>query len=233
MSKQKDDFSKDVESIFKTTIEINKQYLKQGTDLLKEFGNSGKELKNFNFFQPELIMGALMSVTKMNLDHYKNMMDLGFALAKKTFNQSPAETMQDEDETSGEPSFVLSATSFVGDTVSLKFILDNNKKEEAVCELVSTEYVNENDALLSFTLPTFFKPQSFHLSPGASQTVNIQIAITDDIRLGSYQSKVQVIGFEPAFFLIRLNIVEKPIQKSNSNPSKTTGNGRQKKQRPK
>lgn len=231
MSKQKDDFSKDVESIFKKTIEINKQYLKQGTDLIKEFGSSGKELKNFNFLQPDVMMAAATSFTKMNLDHYKNMMDLGFALTKKAFNQPSGET-QDEDDNTEEPSFVLSATTFVGDTVSLQFLLDNIKKEEAVCELVNSEYVDENDASISLNLPTIFKPQSFNLAPGVSQTVHIQIPIINDSKLGTYQSKVQVIGFEPAYFLIRLTIAEKPVQEPNSNPSKPTGNGRQQKQRP-
>ena len=232
MSKQKDDFSKDVESIFKKTIEINKQYLKQGTDLVKECGSSGKELKNFNFLQPDVMMAAATSFTKMNLDHYKNMMDLGFALTKKAFNPSSEENQQDEDDNTEEPSFILSATTYVGDTVSLQFLLDNIKKEEAICALVSSEYVDE-EATISLNLPTIFKPQSFNLAPGVSQTVQIQIPIINDIKLGTYQSKVQVIGFEPAYFLIRLTIVENPVQKPNSNPSKPTGNGRQQKQRPK
>lgn len=233
MSTQKDDFSKDVEGIFKKTIEINKHYLKQSTDMFKEFGSSGKELKNFKLFQPEVMMGAFTSFTKMNLDHYKNMMDLGFALTKKAFDPATEDTAGEDEENGEEPSFVLSATAYAGQRVNLQFLLDNIKNEEASCQFVNSEYINEVEPFNSLNLSTNFKPQSFQLAPGVSETVEIQISVNDDLSLGTYQSKVQVLGFEPAYFLIRLTIAEKPVEKPISKTIKTTGNGRQTKRRAK
>ena len=229
MAKEKDDFSKDVEDIFKKTIEINKQYLKQGTDLLKDFGTSGRELKNFKILQPEVMMGAFTSFTKMNLDHYKNMMDLGFALTKKAFDSSAENSTGEANEQQVEPAFVLSATTHAGKSVDLQFLLDNVKTEEVLCQLVNSEFVNEADSIF---IPTTFKPQSFTLAPGISQRVDIHIAVNDDLRLGTYQSNVQVQGFEPAFFLIKLTIEEESAQTPIANPPKNSGNGRQQKQKP-
>lgn len=233
MSKEKDDFSKDVESIFRKTVEINKQYLKQSTALFKEFGSSGRELKNFNLLQPETMMGAFTSFTKMNLDHYKNMMDLGFALTKKAFDPAATDATNEEDDSPEEPSFVLSATTFPGGMVDFQFILDNDKKEQAVCQLVNSEYVDETKPDNSQSFLTTFRPQAFQLAPGISQTVHINISINKDINLGTYQSKVQVLGFEPSYFLITLTIAEKPDNSTIAKPIKKTGNGRQTKQRPK
>lgn len=235
MKKEKDDFSKDVESIFRKSVEINKHYLKQSTDLVKNFGSSGRELKNFKLFQPEVMMGALTSFTKMNLDHYKNMMDLGFALTKKALNSE--EELPEDNPNSEEPSFILSATSTAGGNVNLQFLLDNVKKEEASCQLVNSEYVDVDNTDNFHNFLTVFKPQSFHLAPGVSQNVSINIALENDINLGTYESKVQVLGFEPAYFLIRITVVEippkTPEKASTSKPIKNTENGRQNTKRPK
>ncbi|QAA82693.1 hypothetical protein EI546_13620 [Aequorivita sp. H23M31] len=237
MKKEKDDFSKDVESIFRKSVEINKHYLKQSAELAKTFGSSGRELKNLKLFQPELMMGALTSFTKMNLDHYKNMMDLGFALTKKALIPDVEAEFPEENPPSDEPSFILSAISLAGENVSLQFILDNVKKEEASCQLVNSEYVDVNNNESIYNFPTVFRPQSFHLAPGVSQTVAINISLDANIPLGTYQSKVQVLGFESSYFLIRLSIVERSEndseKPSRSRPIKKPGNGRQDEKRPK
>ena len=228
MSKQKDDFSKDVEGLFRKTLEVNKHYVKQSTALFREFGSSGKELKNFNLFQPEVMMGAFTSFTKMNLDHYKNMMDLGFALTKKAFNATTEDASTENEVDIEDPSFVLSATCSPGNMVNLQFLLDNIKSDEASCQLINSDYLEEDNPENGQKFPTTFKPQSFTLAAGQSQTVNIQISVNDNVPLGIYQSKVQVLGFEPAYFLIKLTIAEKLDEAPIAEPIKTTGNGRQK-----
>jgi len=229
MSKEKDDFSKDVESIFKKTIDINKHYLKQSTTLFKEFGTSGRNLKSISPLRTEVMMGAFTSFAKLSLDHYKNMMDLGFALTKKAF---VADDIREQEEENPEaPSFVLSAEAHPGTEVNLRFILDNVKEDKAECQLIYSEYVNEEDPDNSHNLLTTFTPQSFHLPPGISQNVAIHIAVDADLSPGIYQSKVQVMGFEPAYFLVRLTITPKPLDTPPKKPTKkTSGNGRGKKQ---
>ena len=231
MSNEKDDFSKDVEAIFRKTVEINKQYLKQGTALVKEFGSSGRELKNLKPFQPDVMLSAFTAFTKMNLDHYQNMMDLSFAIAKKAFEPASGTATNYDDENPIPPSFVLSETVFAGQKVHLQFLLDNVKNEEAQCQLINTEYINEADPNNSLNLPTTFEPQSFQLPSGISQAVEIHIEVNNDVSLGTYESKVRVLGFEPAYFLIRLTIAEQPVNEpSESRTNKSSGNGRRKKQ---
>lgn len=236
MKKEKDDFSKDVESIFRKSVEINKDYLRQSTELAKTFGSSGRDLKNFKLFQPEMMLGALTSFTKMNLDHYKNMMDLGFALTKKALIPSEEDETPQDETPFEEPSFILSETIYAGDSVNLQFLLDNVKQEEASCELVHSEYVDINNTESIHNFPTVFRPQSFKLAPGVSQTVVINISVDITIPAGTYESKVQVLGFEPAYFLIRLTIVEKlekePEEVSRAKSIKKSANGRQNEKRP-
>lgn len=238
MEKEKDDFSKDVENILRKSIEINKHYLKQSTELMRVFGQSGGKMKNLNIFQPKLVLGALTSFTNMNLDHYKNMLDLGFALTKEALSSNEeGNTPQNEDPPIEEPSFTLSATVAAGDEVNLQFLLENVKKEEAICELVHSEYVNVENRESSFNIPTFFRPQSFQLAPGISQTVVINIAVDAHVPLGVYESKVKVIGFEPSYFLIQLTVTEKEPEKETepslrSKSIKKPAHGRQDKKRP-
>jgi hypothetical protein len=47
------------------------------------------------------------------------------------------------------------------------------------------------------------------------------IEVDDRVPPGSYTSRVEVLGFEPLFFLIKLNIPEQPTQKAGNGKKKS------------
>lgn len=212
MSSSSNNFSKNFENIVEQTIEINKQYLKEGTEIIKQISNSNTAKKDINLLQPENIVDTLTELTKLNLNHYKNMLDLSLTFVKKSFlqtNEQEDDTDDTTNETDLEPAFVLSATLFDGSSTTLKFVLENEKKEVANCRLINSEYVNDADTSDRQVFETFFEPQAFQLEAGNSISVNINIKVGLNAKAGDYTSKVQVIGFEPAYFLINLKVQNK------------------------
>ncbi len=217
MSQEQDSIAKDLEDILKKTIEINTQYFKEGSNLVGQLSNSNKQKKTINPFQPELVAGAFTAFAKLNLNHYKNMVDLSFEFSKKIIN-SDFEASNDHDvtheENITEPAFVLTETVFIGSSAQFQFVLDNTKEEEAICTLKNFAFIKEEDSNNTHDFKTTFTPQSFQLNPGESQTIKIKVKIGAKVEPGNYQSKVQVLGFEPAHFLINLNVVKKPTKTS-------------------
>ncbi|WP_452224443.1 COG1470 family protein [Lacinutrix chionoecetis] len=225
MSQERDNIAKDFESIVKKTIEINSQYLKQGANLVSDLSNSRSQKKTINPFQPDLMVGAFTAFTKLNLDHYKNMVDLGFELSKKLINSNQEPSNGNESNTQDNKNtaaFVLTETVVAGNTAILQFVLDNTKKEEAVCTLKNEDFINvDNSSVQNFK--TTFTPQSFSLKPAESQTIKIEVKIGAKVKPGDYQSKVQVLGFEPAHFLVHLSVQKKPTKPKK--PTKNSANG--------
>ncbi|NVK64648.1 MAG: hypothetical protein HWE22_08680 [Flavobacteriales bacterium] len=218
MSEEQNVFTKDIEGIIKKTIEINKAYFEKGSELIRQFQHSDKKVTDFKAPDSGAIMGALSTFAELNLEHYKNVLELGLEYTKKAF--SGAETAEDAEEVvaepedyADEPAFILNGTGSKGDTVKLQFLLDNIKEEKVLCKFVNFDFVNVDNPSETYALTTTFEPQSFELDMNASQPVLISVIIDPNAKLGTYQSKVQVEGFEPIFFLIRVTITRKTTAK--------------------
>ncbi|MFT5822246.1 MAG: hypothetical protein ACI8ZM_003502 [Crocinitomix sp.] len=231
MSEEKNDFAKGFEGIFKKMVDINKDYFKQGKDLVSEVRGSGKKATDFKAPESGEIMGALSAFAELNIAHYKNVVELGFELTKNAFTntgdtteptepthasnpkdtveEAVVEEMAEAADYVDEPAFILTGTGCKESTLKLQFLLDNIKEEKVLCKFVNFDFVNIDDPTETYTLKTEFDPQSFSLEKNASQAVAISVTIDSDVKLGTYQSKVQVEGFEPLYFLIRIIVVRK------------------------
>ncbi|NOQ73879.1 MAG: hypothetical protein GQ574_17865 [Crocinitomix sp.] len=231
MSEEKNDFAKGLEGIFKKMVDINKDYFKQGKDLVSEARGSGKKAKAFKAPESGEIMGALSAFAELNIEHYKNVMELGFEFTKNAFSNTgdtsepteptdptdPKDTVEEaeveemtvSEDYVNEPAFILTGTGCKEGVLKFQFLLDNIKEEKVLCKFVNFDFVNVDDPTETYALKTDFEPQSFSLEMNASQAVAISVTIDSDMKLGTYQSKVQVEGFEPLYFLIRIIVVRK------------------------
>lgn len=208
--------AKDIEELVNKSIEANKVFMTEGSRILRQFTAPG-EKKTPDIFQPNFLSDAFTSYARLNIQHLKNMVDLGVSILKNAGPQT-AGSNEETTETPG-PSFVLEAEGEAGSKVSLSFLLDNSKPESVLCNLVNSSYLfNANTVEENFE--TRFTPQSFTMSPGEQQRIHINIAIPNATSPGIYVSNVTVRGFEPAYFSIRLLVNEKP--------TKTAPNGRKK-----
>ena len=215
MSENKDTIVNDFKDIVKKIVEINTQYFKEGSNLVSQLGNSRKQNKTINPLQPELLTEALTALANLNINHYKNVVDLGFEFSKRIINSDIASTNngnETTEKTKVKPSFVLRETAVIGNSVVLQFVLDNTKKEEATCTFKNSEFINESDPNDTSNFKTTFTPQSFKIKPGDSQTIIIEVKIGARIKPGNYQSKVEILGFEAAHFLINLSVIKKSIK---------------------
>ncbi len=160
---------------------------------------------------------AFTAFARLNLEHYQNVLDLGLKLTQ----QVVSEPVNDDVETDfGKPAFELSGTVTPKRKAKLDFLLDNTLNEQVKCEFKNTDFTSDIDPNISYEFQTEFSPQSFMLAPGDSQRVTIEIGVKPEVKPGDYTSRVEVLGFEPLFFLIKLNIPE--------NPTKKAGNGKKK-----
>lgn len=219
MSTKKNDITGDLESLFKRTVEINTRYFKEGSELVRQISKAPKTGSDLNFFQSDVAAKAFTAFARLNLEHYQNVLDLGLKLTKQAVSDSPVES-EDVEKKAGEPAFELSGSAPPGGKAEMDFLLDNTLGEQVRCQLKNSVFNHDADPDISYEFQTEFSPQSFLLAPGNSQKISIGIEVDDKVKPGDYTSRVEVLGFEPLFFVVKLNIPEKPTKKS--------GNGKKK-----
>ena len=207
MNDRNTSLKRDIEELLNKTIEANKVFVSESTSLLQKMGEQKGSATKVNFFQNDFLSKALNAYTSLNIQHAKNMLDLGISLPR-SINTTESESSSDSQDCDTEiaPAFILSATANVGSRVTLQFIVDNYKKEEVTCEFVRSPYLSQQNASNAKDFQTAFSPSTFLIAPGASQTVMIEIAIAKNTVPGLYISQVQIKGFEPAFFSIQVTI---------------------------
>ncbi len=217
MNSQKKDITSDLQRLFKRTIEINTRYFKEGAELVRKMSKMPKSGTDLNLFQPEEVAKAFTAFARLNLQHYQNVLDLGLELTRQAVSEAPTEDMHAE---AMNPAFELTETVKSGNKAKLDFLLDNTMEEKVDCHFNHTVFTSDTDPDVSYEFETTFSPQSFPLAPGESQQIIIEIGVDDDVKPGNYTSRVEVLGFEPVFFLINLTITEKTTKK--------TGDGKKK-----
>ncbi len=222
-------FLKGFEDIVKNSIELHRRYFERGSELLGQLSRTRNSEENES--DPGSYVGPMTELARLNIEHYQNVMKLSleatrnaFGVASDTSDDSSAadagKAEPDGPQTDfpdgyvDEPAFVLSGTGHNGGKVILQFVLDNIKEEEVLCRLVNHAFVNDENPAERYHLASIFEPQSFTLLSKEAQKVAIVIEIPADVKPGVYNSKVQVIGFEPVYFLIQLQVVSKPQQTS-------------------
>lgn len=217
MSSKKSDITNDLQGLFKRTVEINTRYFKEGSDLVRRMSNASKTGADINVFQPEEMAKAFTAFARLNLEHYQNVLDLGLELTRQAVSDPHKEDVQAE---TMNPAFELTDTVKPGNKGKMDFVLENTMKEQVECHFNRTDFTSDTDPEVSYEFDTEFSPQSLPLAPGESQKVTIEVGVKSDVKPGDYTSRVEVLGFEPLFFLVKLNIPE--------NPNKETGNGKKK-----
>lgn len=209
MSETNTSLKKDLEELVNKTIEANKLFIKESGNLFQQVAGNKGEKTATSFLQGDFFSKALNAYASLNIQHVKNMIDLGISLTKSVAQSSGNDDFPDEgndDRPRAEPAFVLQGEAKAGEAIQLQFVIDNNKQTDVTCELVNSPFILQDDFLENNTFKTSFTPQSFSLTPGASQSVDIAIGSLKNTVPGLYISNVQVKGFEPAFFSIQVTI---------------------------
>jgi hypothetical protein len=228
MDNEKSSLAKDIEELVNKSLEVNKFFLNESSKFVRQFTTPG-EKKTPAVFNTNFLTEAFTAYTKLNIQHLKNVMDLGVLLVNKAGTQQTstdnAATAETTEATPPAPSFILKGEAEQGGKLSLNFLLDNIKPEAVLCTLVNTSYKLETDSTVEENFATTFTPQSFTLNTGAQQRVNIDISISANAKPGIYTSNVQVQGFEPAYFSMIITVKETPIQTpANDRKSKKRSN---------
>ena len=199
----------EIEELVKKAAEANKVFINEGARLVQQMGKSTTAKQPLSSVQPELLMDVFNSMVKLNIQHASKLIDIGITFAKKmTGEEEEAETIVGETSENDipQPAFELKAEVKAGETATVPFLLDNIKKETVTCQLKQTDFVHQSDASIKPGFKADFDPQSFPLEPSETKKVNIIVATNADAKPGVYQCQVQVLGFEPAFFLVILTI---------------------------
>ena len=205
MSNEKETFTKVFGDLLTKSIEANKVFLNEGARFIKQLSN--QDFKPTNIFQRELLSNTINEYVKLNLNHFNNLVDLGLNFIKNVNNtETDRSQNKDDADAANTPSFVLEKEAEAGQSVSFQFLLDNVKEEPVTCRLIHTGFSLQGDPTSKQDFKTVFTPQTFDLKAGESKSVSIAIHIPDETLPGLYISKVQVKGFEPAYFSIQITV---------------------------
>lgn len=216
MSTSKDPLANLFEETLKKTVEANKIFLQEGSAFLRNISSPEKGTATLNRLRNDALTDVLGELVKLNLKHYNNLVDLSIGFLREV--NHPGTGNPPSAEQPGSPGFVLEAEAIAGHTVEMQFILDNTKADTVYCELIHSDFQPESNGH-PVEFPLQFKPQAFSLPPGESSTVHINLRVPENVSAGLYTSKVQVKGFEPAHFLIRITVSE-TIKQHNSDGGK-------------
>jgi len=221
MDKQNSSLSNDIQELINKSIEVNKIFLSETSKLVRNIATPG-EKKTSSVFQTNFFTEAFNAYAKMNIQHMKNMLDLGASLVQKANTQQTTDTSANTETTTepAEPSFVLKGDVVAGNKIAFSFLLDNSKQEAVLCTLVNSSYSLQDDISVNENFATTFSPQAFMLNTGEQKRINIDIDVPANTKPGLYTSNVQVQGFEPAYFSIVLTVNETP-NKTATNARKT------------
>ncbi len=203
MNEEKIPFSKTFEELLTKSIEANKLFITEGARVFKQFTKQETPI-NPGIFKNEAITKAFNEYVTLNVNHFSNLINLGLSFLK---NSSPGENEKSEDVTDN-PSFILEKNGAPGEVVSFQFLLDNVKQETVTCQFIHSGYVMQENPSNIQDFTTQFTPLSFQLKPGESKPVSINTHIPEGTAPGLYISKVQVRGFEPAYFSILLTVTD-------------------------
>lgn len=189
--------TQNVEGIAKQVLDINKEYINKSINVISRLqeGSAKEKITNIN---KELIGEVFSGIMKLNLEYYSKILDYGFSVTNQILSS------QNNQETAA--SFTLSATGKLGSVINLEFVLDNTKEEKAFCQFESSTFINVDNQTENPEISISFEPQSFELDKGKSVKINIACTVSGKSLLGTYCTSVKVIGFEPAYFTIVLNI---------------------------
>jgi hypothetical protein len=226
MSNEKDSFTKAFGDLITKSIEANKVFLNEGSRFFKQINTQDLKANKFNFFQGDVLSNAVNQYVKLNLGHFNNLVDLGLSFIKNVNNTAENDSTREKnnEDVDNKPSFILEKEAVAGESVNFQFLLDNVKEEAVICQLINTGYSVQANPSSTKDFKTGFKPQTFDLKAGESKSVNITIDIPDETVPGLYISKVQVKGFEPAYFSIQITVTEKQKKQTSNGGKKAKPN---------
>lgn len=206
MSDTPGNVSDSFEQLFNKSIEASRTFISEGSKIFRGLGNKD-QASEFGGRSKAALSNAFNEYVKLNIRHYSNLVDLSLDFMR---NLQAAPTAQEEqvEATKAGPGFVLEADAKPGDTAQLRFALDNIKDATVTCELIHSDFRLKSDNSL-WDFPVTFEPQLFELKQNSSEAITISVSVPADAKPGQYVAKVQVKGFEPAYFALVLHVNEK------------------------
>lgn len=203
-----------LETLFKQTLELNKKYMNQSLSMLNQWSKQPNKSSNLFVFKPEQYSKAFKAYAQLNLEYYNQAMQLGLGMMDAFLNAG-----NNEKETVTEPAFELSANAEAGSSVTLEFVLENTKTETAECQLTNSIFINSESVEFP-SIKTTFSPEKFTQKPGESSTVKITLRIPKNTPPNMYFSNASVVGYEPSFFRIHLNVQPPQTKTANAKSKK-------------
>ncbi len=225
MNEKQSSIAKDLEQLFKKTVEANQLFLSEGARFVKNMSASTLKGEDLVSGQKELINDTFNEFVKLNIQYVSNLVDMGIAISQKM--SQPFDVKQEDpsardnpsraaagggsnDQTRtepGKPAFVLNVSGSPDTTITTQFLLDSDKKDPVLCHLIHAGYRSQQDAAKEAAFETLFLPQSFQLLFGEPQKVTIEIKVPADAKEGVYLGNVRVEGFENTFFSLYVQVI--------------------------
>lgn len=201
--------TQNVEDVTKQVLDLNKNFINKSIDVIGQLKNGSPTEKIANINQ-DMIADVFNGMMKLNLEYYSKLMDYGFSVT----NQLLSSQSQEQETPSA---FTLSGTGNPGTNIKMEFVLDNSKEERVVCQLENAAFINIDDQTENPEISVDYSPQTFELDAGKSATINIVCSISKKSAAGTYYTHAKVVGFEPAYFTIIVNVEKNTAKNASEN----------------
>jgi len=253
MNKEPGPIAKEIETLIKKASEANTVIISETAKFISRIANSKIKPAEMASIQKKLLLDAVNSFIKLNIQYTSSLIDAGVTISKNINKHLSAAAEAAENTNASAPAiqeteklaFELKTTTPAGGTATTAFLIHNDKQEPVNCSIVISDFINESDGTISPPLNVVFNPKAFELNYGSAQRVDVSASTPAAMKPGLYRSHISVEGFEHTHFDILLdvtpakdndqaitNTTSKPVKKAASKKKAAVKNTRKPKSKP-
>jgi len=218
MNKEPGPIAKEIESLIKKASEANTIIISETAKFISKIANSKIKPAEMASIQKQLLLDAVNSFVKLNIQYTSSLIDAGVNISKNINKHLSATADAAVNNTSTSAAqqpqhfaFELKTAAPAGEKAATAFLIHNDKQESVNCSIIISDFTNEIDGTVAPAFDVIFNPQVFELSYGSAQRVDVSVNIPAVIKPGLYRSHISVEGFEHTHFDILLDVAPPKI----------------------
>ena len=159
----------------------------------------------------QTMLKAYEAYVQLTMRYAEDVVKLGLKVTEemgRTYAR-PAQRAEESTETEAE-AYVIRLSGKAGETIHTSFSLESSEAGVRNGKIQATDFIREETGKPATRIKTSFKPATFSLQPGASQTIELILKSPKNQAAGTYRSAVSVEGFEDARFHLLLDLQPAP-----------------------
>ena len=155
----------------------------------------------------QTMLKAYEAYVQLTMRYAEDVVKLGLKVSEE-MGRTYARPAQRAEESTGAAAeaYVIRLAGKAGEAIHTSFSLESSESAVRNGRMQVADFIREETGKKASRIKATFKPASFTLQPGASQTIELKLESPKNQAAGIYRSSVSVDGFEDASFHLLLEL---------------------------